>query len=115
MFKRNLLTVLVATAAVGFAINASASDGTGNARAEIVAPIAVTENLSMDFGSVSGDSDPANSSTVVLSTAGAVTASANAAVIPSSGARAALFDVTGAANALYDIVLPAAPGITITS
>ena len=119
MFKRNLLTVMVAAAAVGFggfAINASASDGTGNARAEIVAPIAVVENLSMNFGSVSGDSDPANNSTVVLTTAGAVTASANAAVIPSSGARAALFDVTGAAGALYDITLPPDPaGVVITS
>ncbi|MCK4818108.1 DUF4402 domain-containing protein, partial [bacterium] len=45
-------------------------------------------------------------STVVLSTAGAVTPSVFAAVVPSTGAQAATFNVTGAANALYDIVLP---------
>lgn len=115
MFKRNLLTVLVATAAVGFggfAINASASDGVGNARAEIVAPLTVTENLSMDFGSVSGDSNPLNGSTVSLTTGGLVTASANAAVIAGTGARAALFDVTGASSALYTIGLPASTTIS---
>ena len=119
MLKRKLLSVLVATAAVGFggfAMNAGASDGTGNASATIVAPIAITEAAGgdMDFGSVSGDSDVANSSTVVLSTAGAVTASVNAAVVPLTGAQAATFDVTGAANALYDIVLPSA-AVTISN
>ena len=119
MLKRKLLSVLVATAAVGFggfAMNTSASDGAGNASATIVAPIAVTEagGGGMDFGDVSGDSDPLNNSTVVLSTTGVVTASVFAAAIPSTGAQAASFNVTGAANALYDIVLPTA-AVPITS
>ncbi len=117
MFKRKLLTTLITTGVVlglgGFTINASASEGTGNASATIVAPIAVTEAAggSMNFGSVSPDELAAT--TVVLTSAGAVSSPDGAGLVPASGAQEGTFDVTGAAVA-YDIAVPAG-SITLTS
>jgi hypothetical protein len=114
MFKRNSLAVLVATAVVGFggfAINASASDGAGNASATIVAPIKATENTAMNFGSVSPDELIAT--TVVLDPGGlGVSSGDGAGLVPLSGAQEGIFDVTGAAVA-YDItVQPGASTLT---
>ena len=114
MFKRNLLTISVAMAAVGlggFAINASASTGTGNASATIVAPLTVTENTAMDFGSVSPDE--ASATTVVLTPAGGASSLDGAGVVPASGAQEGIFDVTGA-DLAYDIIVPAGAS-TLTS
>ena len=115
MLKRKILSVLVTTALVGFsgyAMNASASDGSGNASATIVAPITVTESVGggMNFGSVSPDELAAT--TVVLTSAGAVSSGDGAGLVLTSGAQAGSFDVTGAAVA-YDITVPVG-AITLT-
>ncbi len=76
MFKRKLLTTLITTGVVlglgGFTMNASASTGTGNANATIVAPLTVTEAVggAMNFGSVSPDT--VSATTVNLTSGGAV-------------------------------------------
>ena len=117
MFKRNLLTVLVATAAVGlggFAINASAATGTGNATAVIVAPLTVSEAVggSLNFGSVSPDET--TGTTVIVTPAGLISSPGPIrAGLLGGGEQEGTFDVTGAALA-YDITLPSAAS-TLTS
>ena len=116
MFKRKLLSVLVATTAVGFggfAMNASAADGTGNASATIVAPISVNEAVAggMNFGSVSPDFT--NPTTVVLTPTGGISSGDGAGLISGTGVQQGSFDVTGA-NLAYDIGLPVAPTDSIT-
>ena len=76
MFKRKLLTALVATAAVGisgFAMNVSADTATGTANATILTPLSITAGVAMDFGSIA---PPLAGGAVVLDTANTIPATA---------------------------------------
>lgn len=107
---KQLTALGLAATLTGISGVASAATVNGDASATILAPIAVSQTVAMDFGSISGD--VSNSSTATLDTADGVTTSADAwsnGVGVSGG-----FDVTGGVTAVYDITVP--PGaITITA
>jgi hypothetical protein len=110
MFKRNLLTVLVATAAVGlggFAINASAATGAGTATAVIQTPLTATQSVQMNFGTIAPDG---GGGTVALDTADGVTAPAN--FVLGGGAASGEFSVTAQVGLLFDTTLPASTTLT---
>jgi len=96
--KKVVLALVVAGAA---ATGAHAATISGDASANVLTPLSVTQNTAMNFGDVSGDKD--SSTTVVLGTDGSAT--------PSVGAwaggtpTAAQFTVAGAAGASYTLTL----------
>ena len=114
MFKRKILTTLVATAAVaasGYAANALAASDTGASDAVILVPLSIAHNggASLDFGTIAPD---VGGATVQVTTAGAASVTAGAAVL--TGATSAdAFTVTGEGGMSYTISLPAT--ITLTS
>ena len=90
----------------------TAATATGNASAEVLAPLSIVADTiaQMNFGQVSGDATVAT--TVVLTPGGGVNSTDGAGIIggaPSAGN----FDVTGAGTLAYDITLPPAP-VTLT-
>lgn len=105
---KQLTALGLAAALTGISGAASAATVNGNASAFILAPIAVTETVAMDFGSISGDVLVA--STATLDTADSVTTSADA-WSDGTGASGG-FDVTGGTTAVYDITLPASATVT---
>ena len=114
ILNKRLITGLAATMlAAIYSQTAFAADATGNAAANVLAPLSITQNgPGMNFGSVSGDT--ASATTVILTPAGTVSSPDGAFVVPTSGAVPGIFDVIGAPNAAYDITLPAA-AVTLTS
>jgi hypothetical protein len=85
---------------------ALAADATGNASANVLAPLTLTQAAGgdMQFGDVAGDNTLAT--TVVLTTGG-VASSGDGAYVANNG-QAGTFNVTGGANLGYTIALPAA-------
>ena len=108
MFKRKLLTVLVATAAVGFggfAMNATAASVNGTANAVIYTPLSIVENTQMDFA---GIAPSAAGGILILDTANSIGILPLGFVLsgtPASGQ----FTVTGEAGLTYGITFPGAP------
>lgn len=106
MFKRKLLTSLLASTAVavGYAGNALAASDNGASDAVILVPLSIAHNASsLDFGTIAPDGGGA---TIQVDTAGAATVTAGAAVL--SGATSAdSFTVTGQGGMSYTIGLPA--------
>ncbi|MGD8571885.1 MAG: DUF4402 domain-containing protein [Gammaproteobacteria bacterium] len=110
LLHRKILTTLTAVVAAlgGFSSQAIAGSTTGNAQAVIVNPITIAESQAMNFGSIG---PAAAASTVVLSTAGAVS-SAAADLVPGTGAAAGVFSVSGEAGYTYAITLPVSATLT---
>lgn len=119
--KKKLLFVIGATIASSGIYSSSvfAANATGNATATVLAPLALTAGVGMDFGDVAGETGAA--STIVLAPDGTTTASGNAVAggTPAAGA----FSVTGDDSLTYDINLPASttlsggagPNITVNN
>ena len=110
MFKRNLLTVFVATAAVGFgsfAMNAGAATGNGTATAVIQTPLTATQSVQMNFGNIAPDG---GGGTVALDTADGVTAPGN--FVLSGAAASGEFSVTAQVGLLFDTTLPGSTVLT---
>jgi hypothetical protein len=80
-----------------------------NATATIIAPIAIAKTTDMAFGNIAVG---AGGGTIVLSTAGARSATGDASYQAAPAATAAVFTVTGIAAATYAITLPASTTIT---
>ena len=109
ILNKRLISGLAAAILAGIYSQAAfAADATGNASATVLAPLTITEDTPMDFGSVSGDT--ASATTVILTTAGA-TSSADGAFTDNTG-QEGIFDVTGAPGAAYNITLPASATLT---
>lgn len=113
MRKRNL--VLLCLAAIGTLAAASASaqansaTTSANATARIVTPIAISKTADMNFGDVVAGG---SAGTVVLTSAGARSATGGATLGNGSAVAAAAFNVTGQASATYAITLPASATVT---
>ena len=111
MFKRNLLTVFVATAAAGFgsfAMNAGADSDTGTANATIQTPLSIANDLTMEFGSIAPD---AAGGTVTMSAiTGNTTGPANF-VIDNTISQAGQFTVTAEPGLAFDITFPGTPSL----
>ena len=112
MFKRKLLSVLVATAVVGFggyAMNASADVVTGTANATILTPLSITESVQMNFGTIAPS---AAGGDVVMNTSGVRTAVTG--FVYSGTPFAGSFAVVGSGVLTYAITLPANGVVTLT-
>ncbi len=111
MFKRKLLTALVATSAVGFgaySMNASAVDFGATANVNIIAPISVAETTQLNFGTVVADSVAQTDVTIVPDgTGGAISGASTADVLAGTGAAEGSFTLTGLAGAAYTVTFPA--------
>ena len=103
-----------ATAAVSFvsfliAGNAMAATGASNADAEIVAAIAISNTVGLQFGQIA----PSIAiGTVSVSTAGVRQGSGGVTLGNNTAATAASFTVSGAASNVYSITLPASTTLT---
>lgn len=96
MLNRKILTIVTTAGLVGFGAfssNVFATDLTANASATIVAPLSITEDTALNFGSISPDGTAATTVTVDL----ADTASSldGAGIVPASGALSGDFTVNG--------------------
>ena len=83
---------------------AMAAQEDGSAVAVVIAPLIVTENTAMDFGTVAGG---ANADTIVLTTAGARTATGTDAQVIGAGGAAGNFTVSGEAGSSYVVTFSA--------
>jgi len=100
----------IALAAVAFAANTNAATDTGTADATVIQPITITADQSLSFGKfVKG----ATGGTVVLTTAGARTATGDV-VLSTAGAfeSAGIFTVTGETDSTFSITVPATVTLT---
>lgn len=81
---------------------------TATASATILAPISLTKTADMNFGNLAVNASPG---TIVLTPAGARTATGGVTFLPSNQGTiaAASFTVVGLADATYSITLPAGP------
>ena len=94
MMKKNLLlTVAVAVLALGSsAAQAAEESATGNIKAKIVAPVSISEQDSLDFGTMIAPTY--TSKKVTIATNG--TRSGDSSILVGNGGQAGLFNVTGA-------------------
>ena len=112
MLKRNLKTVLTATAIVGFsglAMHASATDLPTTARVDVIAPIAIAQTTQLNFGTVAKAAGADVTVTVTPDGAGGSIASGSTPAAGLGGGEAeGEFLVTGIAAATYAVTLPTA-------
>lgn len=103
----------LAIAIIGFSATSFAQvSATATATSTIVAPIAISKTVNMNFGNVAVN---ANAGTVVLSHAGTRSASGGVTLPATSGTIAAAeFTVTGQAGYTYSVTLPST-ATTVTS
>jgi hypothetical protein len=97
-FKQIALRSSVAIACAAAAVAASAAEGTATASATVVAPIGITQQSNLNFGSFL----PAAGGSITVSTMGAVTPTGivRTTLVP---ATAAAFLVSGDGNSAYSI------------
>jgi hypothetical protein len=102
------LTLLIALLLVGISANAFAqATATASTTATIIAPIAISKTVDMNFGNVAID---ATAGTVVLATDNSRTRTGGVTLPTTVGTvTAASFHVTGSGSFTYSITLPAAP------
>jgi hypothetical protein len=98
-------------ASLALPIASWAATGTGTASATVIQPIAISQTTGLDFGKFSATGTVG---TVVMSTAGARSATGGVSLSSMAAGAAAAFVVTGEPNATYTITLPATPA-TLTS
>lgn len=103
--ENNLIRLALTVCAAGiFAGSAQADTVNGRADATVIAPLSITENAAMDFGTISGG--PA-AGTVVLDTANARTTTGDAEIIAAGAGSAGDFTVTGQPNQAYTLTFSA--------
>lgn len=110
MLKRNLKTVLTATAMVGFsglAMHASATDLTTDALVNIIDPIQISQTTPLNFGTVAkAANDPVTVTVTPNGTGGTVASGSTPAAGLGGGATEGNFLVEGIQDALYAVTLP---------
>ena len=100
--KKTLLSGVAALALVAAAHSAQAADATGNTSASVIAPITIAQGAALSFGNISPSG---TTGTVVISTAGARTAT-NVDLLTGGTVAAATFNVGGSGASTYTITLP---------
>ena len=93
------------------AVAANAATDSSSIDAEIVAAIAITNTVGLQFGQIASS---ASSGTVTVSTAGVRSSTGGVTLANGTAATAASFSVTGANDNTYAITLPADGSTTIT-
>jgi len=105
MLNRNILPALTTAALVafgGFSSQTFAADAATSASVTIVAPLSISENTALDFGSVGPDAD--NATTVILTSGGVISSPDGAGLF--GGEFAGNFTVNGEAGEVYVITDP---------
>lgn len=111
--KKITSIIAIITLSIAFSTTASAQvSATANASATIVTPISIGSPIAMNFGDIAVKGTA--SGTVTMTTAGAVTPSANI-TLPTSTSTSAKFTVGGQADYAYSITLPTGNSITLTN
>jgi len=87
---------------------ASSATASSSASATVITAIAISNTAALNFGEVIAGG---STGTVVVTTAGARSATGGAALGSASGVAAASFTVTGDANNTYAITLPASDSV----
>lgn len=105
--KLAALAAMSVTAAA-YMSGAQAASATASATATVVAPIAISKAADLRFGKLSAGTG----GTVVMSPAGARTATGGVVLLSGTAGGAASFSVTGDANATYAITLPTSATIS---
>lgn len=110
LLNRKLLGAIsaVLVALGGLSSHAFAASVNGNAQAVVIAPLSISETQGLNFGSFA---PAAGATTVVVTTAGAVS-SAAADLIAGSGAQAGGFDVSGEAGYAFTVTMPVSATLT---
>lgn len=104
--NKKILSAIMGAAIVGFGAyvaNTMAATQTGNAAATIVTAITITEDATMNFGSISVG---AGGGTVVLDTSDGVSTTGDA-VAEGGTVTSAVFSIDGDNNAGYAVTMPA--------
>ena len=106
------LLVLSATFALAaqFDSIATAAEATGDAIAVVITPLTITADpLPMSFGTIAGGS---NSSTILMSTAGALTPSGDAQIIGAAAGTPGKFTITGEGSQNVTVSVPLSATLT---
>lgn len=109
-FKMVALSSALVLAGSMVSLNGYAASATANGSAEVITPIAISKTADLDFGSFAAGTG----GTVVISTAGARSATGAVVLSALDAGNAASFSVSGQANATYAITLPTSATITHT-
>lgn len=110
--KKIYLLAAVSVLTLGYAeVWAAQATGTGNISAKIVAPVTVTENQRLDFGTILAPTDSAK--TVKISTDGSRSDGDSGILVNTNPGHAGLFDVKGADSQTMTITVP--DTVTLTS
>jgi hypothetical protein len=88
-----------------------AASASANATAVVITPIAISKNSDISFGKFAANTG----GTVVMTTAGARSATSTVVLSTATAGNAASFAVTGEASTAYSITLPGATTITRVS
>jgi hypothetical protein len=107
---KKLAIVFIGLFLMAFSMNVNAQDGnTSNAsavaNADIVAPLTITNNLSLEFGEIIKD-NTANGSVVITASATPTRTPTNVTFMPNDLWRPAQFTIVGEEDELYSINLP---------
>lgn len=90
ILKTSLAALMAGSLGTAIAENIS-----GTATANVIAPLTVAETVALDFGDIAGG---ATAGTIVISSAGAISATGGATFVPASVSNQATFDITGAVS-----------------
>ena len=100
--KKKVAILVAAVALVSSTSTLHAAQASSNASAEVMTPIAIANTAALRFGKFSA----LTGGTVVISAAGARSATGAVVLSSTNAGGAASFDVSGDANATYAITLP---------
>jgi hypothetical protein len=110
--RKLLITAMIITGFAAGAYAQASATATAAASATIVAPLAITKTVDMNFGNVAVHATTAG--TVVLATAGTRTLTGGITLPATTGTvTAASFDVTGSGAYTYNITIPTSD-VTLT-
>ena len=107
MKKIYLLTAVSVLTLSGAEVWAAEANGTGNISAKIVAPVTVTEQDALDFGTILAPTDSAKKVKIAAANgARSVDGGDNSILVNTNKGAAGLFNVSGAENQKITIQLP---------
>lgn len=108
VMKKVVPVLLSAIALLATPIHVHAAQATSNASAEVMTPISISNTAALRFGKFSA----LTGGTVVISTAGARSATGAVVLSSTNAGGAASFTVSGDANATYTVTLPNSATLT---
>ena len=106
MKKTNLVLKMSLAALMAGSVGTATADAIdGTASANVITPLTVTETIPLAYGTIAGGS---TAGTVVMSSAGAISATGGATFVSASASNQATFDITGAISTAITVTLATA-------